>query len=73
MEVAIVTLSFALLILSIMLGVCCLTIPYLYRELVKTRSDLEKLDEVVSNLLEAAGLEPSGNNRVGPNGGRIER
>ncbi len=54
MELAIVALSLTTLVEAGIIAVLASAIPYLWRRLAKAEDGLEKLDEVVSEFLEAA-------------------
>lgn len=56
MEIAIVVLSVACVVQAVIIGVAHLTVPYLWRQVHRLEDELAKLDEVVNEFLEAAGI-----------------
>lgn len=57
MELAIVALSLTALVEAGIIAVLAAAVPHLWRRLSKVEDGLEKLDEVVSEFLEAAGMK----------------
>jgi hypothetical protein len=52
------TLALAVVILSLIVAVQSVTVPWLWWRALKTEAKVEALDEVLADLLEAAGLKP---------------
>jgi hypothetical protein len=56
-EAAVIALAIACTLQTLLIGVLVSTVPLLWYRHLKTEKDLEQLDEIVSRMLEAAGVK----------------